>query len=204
MLVLEKADLLVPSSRKLSSRLFSRPDSLPLNKGSENADADALRMHPLRGRSVKHGYVIQTSRYSESGETVTLEIFQECLLYHDQSQQRSRHATGQKNTNLLGAIHSTKISGNFGPRLNGSVRSNRKSFEKTGPPFEVDHFSRSDRLEFWLNGSRPMRTAQIGPDLRLGRRWCKVHLLICFVHALHTWMRDAQGPGLVFFQIAFI
>ena len=28
-------------------------------------------------------------------------------------------------------------------------------FEKTGPPFEVDHFSRSDLLEFWLNGSRP-------------------------------------------------
>ena len=49
----------------------------------------------------------------------------------------------------LGAIHSTKISRNFGPKLNGSVRSNRKNFEKTGPPFEVD------RLEFWLNGSRP-------------------------------------------------
>ena len=44
---------------------------------------------------------------------------------------------------------------NFGLKLNGSVRSNRKSFEKTGPPFEVDHFSRSHRLEFWLNGSRP-------------------------------------------------
>ena len=56
----------------------------------------------------------------------------------------------------MGAIHSTKISGYFGPKLNGSVRSNRKSFEKTGPPFEVDHFSRSDRLEFWLNGSRPI------------------------------------------------
>ena len=54
-----------------------------------------------------------------------------------------------------GAIHSTKISRNFGPKLNGSVRSNRKSFEKTGPPFEVVLFSRSDRLEFWLNGSRP-------------------------------------------------
>ena len=54
----------------------------------------------------------------------------------------------------MGAIHSTKISGNFGPKLNGSVWSN--CFEKTGPPFEVDHFSRSDRLEFWLNGSRPM------------------------------------------------
>ena len=54
-----------------------------------------------------------------------------------------------------GAIHSTKICGNFGPKLNGSVRSNGKSFEKTGPPSEVDHFSRSDRLEFWLNGSHP-------------------------------------------------
>ena len=56
-----------------------------------------------------------------------------------------------------GAIHSTKISGNFGPKLNGSVRSNRKNFEKTGPPFEVVLFSRSDRSEFWLNGSRPMK-----------------------------------------------
>ena len=54
-----------------------------------------------------------------------------------------------------GAIHSTKISGNFGLKLNGSVRSNRKSFEKTGPPFEVVLFSRSDRSECWLNGSRP-------------------------------------------------
>ena len=36
---------------------------------------------------------------------------------------------------------------------NGSVWSNRKSFEKNGPPFEVDHFSRSDRSEFWLNES---------------------------------------------------
>ena len=54
-----------------------------------------------------------------------------------------------------GAIHSTKISGNFGPKLNGSVRSNRKSFEKTGPHFEVVLVSRSDRSEFWLNGSRP-------------------------------------------------
>ena len=35
----------------------------------------------------------------------------------------------------------TKISRNFGPRLNGSVQSNQKSFEKTGPLFEVDHFS---------------------------------------------------------------
>ena len=39
--------------------------------------------------------------------------------------------------------------------ISGSVSSNRKSFEKMGPSFEVDHFSRSDRLEFWLNGSRP-------------------------------------------------
>ena len=63
----------------------------------------------------------------------------------------------------LGAIHSTKISGNFGPKLNGSVRSNRKSFGKTGPPFEVVLFSRSDRSEFWLNGSRPLKQANSLP-----------------------------------------
>ena len=66
-----------------------------------------------------------------------------------------RGARGTAICGIVGAIHSTKISGNFGPKLNGSVRSNRKSFEKTGPPFEVDQFSRSDRLEFWLKGSRP-------------------------------------------------
>ena len=49
----------------------------------------------------------------------------------------------------------TVLHGRECPKLNGSVRSNRKSFEKTGPPFEVDHFSWSDRLEFCLNGSRP-------------------------------------------------
>ena len=37
-----------------------------------------------------------------------------------------------------GMIHSTKISWNFGLKLNGSARSKRKSFEKEGPPFEVD------------------------------------------------------------------
>ena len=64
--------------------------------------------------------------------------------------------TREKPNVTLGAIQSTKISGNFGPKLNGSARSNRKSFEKTGPPFEVVLFSRSDRLEFWFNGSRPL------------------------------------------------
>ena len=57
--------------------------------------------------------------------------------------------------NIEGAIHSTKISGDFGPKLNGSVRPSRKSFEKTSLPFEVDHFSLSDRSEFWMNGLRP-------------------------------------------------
>ena len=46
-----------------------------------------------------------------------------------------------------GAIHSTKISGNFGLKLNGSVRSNRKSFGKSGLPFKVDLFSRLDRSD---------------------------------------------------------
>ena len=48
---------------------------------------------------------------------------------------------------MVGAIHSTKISGNFGLKLSGSVRSNRKSFEKSGPPFEVDLFFRLDRSD---------------------------------------------------------
>ena len=34
---------------------------------------------------------------------------------------------------VWGAIHSAKISGNFGPKLNGLVRSNWKSYEKKGP-----------------------------------------------------------------------
>ena len=70
--------------------------------------------------------------------------------------QRHQYGISALISQTLGAIHSTKSSGNFGPKLNGSVRSSRKSFEKTGPPFEVDHFSWSDRLEFWLNGSRPL------------------------------------------------
>ena len=47
----------------------------------------------------------------------------------------------------------------------GSVQFNRKSFEKTGAPFEVDNFSRSDRSEFWLNGSRPMNRGPLWPIL---------------------------------------
>ena len=68
-------------------------------------------------------------------------------------------------TEILGAIHSTKISGNFGPKLNGSVRSNLKSFEKTGPPFEGVLFSRLDRSGFWLNGSRLFGTTFEGSPL---------------------------------------
>ena len=69
---------------------------------------------------------------------------------------KESHAFRNSGKKYTGRDQSTKISGNFGPKLNGSVRSNRKSFENAGPLFEVDHFSRSDRLEFWLNGSRPI------------------------------------------------
>ena len=74
----------------------------------------------------------------------------------------------------LGAIHSTKLSENFGPKLNGSVRSNRKNFEKTGPPFEVVLFSRSDRLEFWLNGSRPKTAGN-----RMPKKLLNLHRTAC-------------------------
>ena len=65
---------------------------------------------------------------------------------------RTTSDIARKRENTLSAIHSTKISGNFGLKLNLSVRSNRKSFEKTGPPFEVDHFSpgRTGRSFGWM------------------------------------------------------
>ena len=47
----------------------------------------------------------------------------------------------------MSAFRSTKISGNFGLKLNGTVWSNRKSFENIGPPLEVDHFFRLDRSD---------------------------------------------------------
>ena len=66
-------------------------------------------------------------------------------------------------------LYSSKIFGNFGSKVNGSVRSNRKSFEKTGPHFEVEHFSRSDRLEFWLNGSRLLVFKRRQKNLQIAR-----------------------------------
>ena len=48
-----------------------------------------------------------------------------------------------------GTIHSTKISGNVGLKLNGLVWSNWKRFrtENIGPPCEVDRFSRLDQSD---------------------------------------------------------
>jgi len=40
-----------------------------------------------------------------------------------------------------------QISRNSGPKLNGTVLSNRKIFGREGPPFEVDRFFRSDRSD---------------------------------------------------------
>ena len=98
-----------------------------------------------------------------------------------------------------GVIHSTKISGNFGPKLNGSVRSNRKSFEKTGPSFEVDHFSWSDRLEFWLNGSHPSTLSLV----RVQQKLCSI---LCnsrkYPHPLHrrSFRLDPPSPSEFPFQ----
>ena len=51
----------------------------------------------------------------------------------------------KENLELTGAIHSTKISGHFGPKLNGSVR-------------------------FWLNGSRPTKPIDL---IHVIRHLCK-------------------------------
>ena len=71
----------------------------------------------------------------------------------------------------LGAIRSTKNSGNFGPKLNESVQSNRKSVEKTGPPFEVDHFSRSDRSDRKMTVPFDHPTHSLPSASRFGTSW---------------------------------
>ena len=113
--------------------------------------------------------IFYISSNSNSGE---LDLILDCKTVHifayssirEQSNNRSRRRlkteseTGerrQKLRTLGGAIHSAKISRNFGWKLNGSVRSNRKSFEKLVPLLRWTTFSgRTDR-KFWLNGSRP-------------------------------------------------
>ena len=54
---------------------------------------------------------------------------------------------------VLGAIHQPKFPEIF-------VQSSMEQFSATGKiskPFDVDHFSRGDRYESWLNGSDPFK-----------------------------------------------
>ena len=60
---------------------------------------------------------------------------------------RRERATLKAGNRNRGIFHSTKMSGNFGLKLNRTIRSNRKSFENIGPPLEVDHFFRLDRSD---------------------------------------------------------
>ena len=99
--------------------------------------------------------------------TFTVSIWWRMFVYVNHVCTRTTSDIARKREKTLGEIHSTKISGKFGLKLNGSVQSNRESFEKTGPSFEVDHFFRSDRSEFWLNGSRPL----IGTTIEKPRHW---------------------------------
>ena len=46
-----------------------------------------------------------------------------------------------------GAFHYAKISGNFGPNVNGTVRLRRKFSSQSGPPPEVVLFDRSVRTD---------------------------------------------------------
>ena len=92
----------------------------------------------------------------------------------------------------MGAIHPTKISG---PKLNGSVRS--------GKVVEVDHFSQSDRSEFWLNGSRPL-ARRLGPWLAHDKtkgfsrvfRGCFVAPLIwTLIVSIFQWLIETISRG---------
>ena len=60
----------------------------------------------------------------------------------------------------------------------GSVQPEK--FRNNGTPFEVDHFSRLDRLEFWLNGSRPLTefitvSVSLGNSMICSDIWHKYH-----------------------------
>ena len=61
--------------------------------------------------------------------------------------ERIFHRVTSYNMKSKGAFHSTKISGNSGPKLNGTVLTYRKFFGKEGPPFEVDRFFRLVRSD---------------------------------------------------------
>ena len=77
-----------------------------------------------------------------------------------------------------------------------------KVSKKTGPPFEVGHFSRSDQSEFWLNGSRPVspykalmsKIAKSYPLFHLDLRGRK---LICTIN-LTLWSVKYCGPERLF------
>ena len=102
----------------------------------------------------------------------------------------------------MGTIHSTKISGNFGPKLNGSLQSKRKSFKKTGPPFEVGQFSRLDWSEFWLNGSRPVSPykalmSKIAKSYPLFHLHLRGRKLMCTIN-MTLWSVKYCGPERLF------
>ena len=65
---------------------------------------------------------------------------------------------------------------NFGLKLNESVRSNRKCFEKSGPPFEVDNFSRLDWSKWTVPFDHYPRTSLFGIScVRNGGKYLSLH-----------------------------
>ena len=84
---------------------------------------------------------------------------------------------------ITGAIHSTSISGNFGLKLNGSVRSIRESFE-VSPSFEVDLFSRLDQSDRNRSFNLTIPTHSQSQDLA-GRylpcaKWREIFITRCY------------------------
>ena len=71
-------------------------------------------------------------------EVLQTEIFSNGTVISDQNGPTEKAVHLERWT--LGAFHSTKISGKSGPKLNGTVLTNRKISGKEGPPFEVDRF----------------------------------------------------------------
>ena len=82
-----------------------------------------------------------------------------------------------------------------------------ESFEKKAPPFEVDHFSRSDRLEFLLNGSRPYSSLTVLDTVHVSNfvqsRYCRwrTEFFFTFVRSPFFFLRFL--PFIKWFTIIF-
>ena len=106
---------------------------------------------------------------------------------------RRERATLKAENRNRGTFHSTKMSGNFGLKLDGTIRSNRKSFENIGPPLEVDHFFRLDRSD--RNGPFHSTIPTHSQSQYLAVRYFHVEYELTWRKTLSLWIINSGSIG---------